>query len=178
MQAWDLVLRLGLYLVGAMALIAAVDYFYQRRRFEISLRMTKQEVKDELKQDEGDPQQKARMRQIARERMKRKMLQSVPKATVVITNPTHYAVALRYNPGDPAPVVVAKGAGVFALKIRDLARTHGVPIVERPALARGIYAAVKEGQPIPAVLFRAVAEVLAFIFRLRGVGPQPNPQAE
>lgn len=175
--AWDLVLRLGLYLVGAMALIAAVDYFYQRRRFEVGLRMTKQEVKDELKQEEGDPQLKARIRQLARERMKRRMLQSVPKATVVITNPTHYAVALRYDAGDPAPVVVAKGAGVFARRIRELARKHGVPLVERPVLARGLYAGVKEGQPIPGVLFHAVAEVLAFIYRLRGVGPTPNPPA-
>lgn len=174
---WDLAMRLALYLVGAMAVVAAIDYFYQRRRFEIGLRMTKQEVKDELKQEEGDPQLKARMRQLARERMKRKMLTEVPKATVVITNPTHYAVALRYDAGDPAPVVVAKGAGEFALKIRELARKHAVPLVERPELARGLYAAAKEGRPIPAVLFRAVAEVLAFIYRLRGVGPQPNPMA-
>jgi flagellar biosynthetic protein FlhB len=169
--SWNLVLRLGLYLVGAMALIAAIDYLYQRRRFENSLKMTKQEVKDELKQEEGDPQLKARIRQIARERMKRKMLREVPKATVVITNPTHYAVALRYTAGDPAPVLVAKGAGVLAERIRDLARKNGIPLVERPVLARGIYATVKEGQPIPTVLFRAVAEVLAFIFRLRGNGP-------
>lgn len=175
--AWEVVLRLGLYLVGAMALIAAVDYFYQRRRFENSLKMTKQEVKDELKQEEGDPQLKARMRQTARERMKRKMLREVPKATVVVTNPTHYAVALRYDAGDAAPILVAKGAGAFAQKMRELARTHGVPLVERPVLARGLYATVKEGQPIPAVLFRAVAEVLAFIYRLRGIGPQANSSA-
>ncbi len=175
--AWEIVLRLGLYLVGAMALIAAVDYLYQRRRFETSLKMTKQEVKDELKQEEGDPQLKARMRQIARERMKRKMLREVPKATVVITNPTHYAVALRYDSGDAAPVVVAKGAGVYAQKIRELARKYGVPLVERPVLARGLYATVKEGAAVPAVLFRAVAEVLAFIYRLREIGPQPNSSA-
>lgn len=171
-SAWEVVLRLGLYLIGAMALIAAVDYFYQRRRFENSLKMTKQEVKDELKQEEGDPQLKARMRQTARERMKRKMLREVPKATVVITNPTHYAVALRYDNGDAAPILVAKGAGAFAEKIRDLARKNGVPLIERPVLARGLYATVKEGQPIPAALFRAVAEVLAFIYRLREIPPQ------
>lgn len=173
--AWEVVLRLALYLVGATVFIAAIDYLYQRFRFERGLKMTKQEVKDELKQEEGDPHLKARMRQMARERMKRRMLTAVPKATVVITNPTHYAVALRYETNDAAPVVVAKGAGAFAAKIRELARTHNVPLVERPVLARGIYATVKEGQPIPAVLFRAVAEVLAFIYRLRGVGPQPNP---
>jgi flagellar biosynthetic protein FlhB len=173
--AWALAMRLALYLAGATAFIAAIDYFYQRRRFEVGLRMTKQEVKDELKQEEGDPQLKARMRQLARERMKRKMLQSVPKATVVITNPTHYAVALRYTAGDQAPVVVAKGAGAFAAKIRELARKHAVPLVERPVLARALYAGVKDGQPIPAGLFQAVAEVLAFIYRLRGVGPGANP---
>lgn len=175
--AWDVVLRLALYLVGATAFIAAIDYLYQRRRFEQGLKMTKQEVKDEHKQEEGDPQLKARMRQLARERMKRKMLTAVPKATVVITNPTHYAVALRYDAGDPAPVVVAKGAGAFAQKIRELARKHAIPLVERPVLARGIYATVKEGQAIPAALFQAVAEVLAFIYRLRGIGPQANPDA-
>lgn len=172
--AWEVVLRLALYLVGATVFIAAIDYFYQRFRFEQGLKMTKQEVKDELKHEEGDPMLKAKMRQIARERMKRKMLTAVPQATVVITNPTHYAVALRYNEGDAAPLVVAKGAGAFAAKIRDLARQHNVPLIERPVLARGIYATVKEGQPIPSALFLAVAEVLAFIYRLRGVGPQPN----
>lgn len=172
--AWEVVMRLALYLVGATAFIAAIDYLYQRYRFEQGLKMTKQEVKDELKHEEGDPMLKAKMRQIARERMKRKMLKAVPQATVVITNPTHYAVALRYDEGDAAPVLVAKGAGAFAAKIRELARQHGVPLVERPVLARGIYATVKEGRAIPAALFRAVAEVLAFIYRLRGVGPQPN----
>lgn len=173
--AWALALRLALYLVGATAFIAAIDYFYQRRRFEVGLRMTKQELKDELKQEEGDPQLKHRMRQLARERMKKKMLTAVPKATVVITNPTHYAVALRYTAGDAAPVVVAKGAGAFAAKIRELARTHSVPLIERPVLARALYAGVKDGQPIPAGLFQAVAEVLAFIYRLRGIGPGANP---
>jgi flagellar biosynthesis protein FlhB len=168
--AWSLAVRLGLYLSAATALVAAFDYFYQRRRFEVGLRMTKQEVKDEMKQEEGDPQLKHRMRQLARERMKKRMMQEVPKATVVITNPTHYAVALRYAAGDVAPVVVAKGAGVLAERIRQLAREHSVPLVERPPLARALYAGVKDGQPVPGVLFQAVAEVLAFIFRLRGAG--------
>ena len=170
-SAWAVITRLALYLAAATALVAAVDYIHQRRRFEAGLRMTKQEVKDELKQEEGDPQLKARMRQLARERMMRKMLTEVPKATVVITNPTHYAVALRYDTlTDETPVVVARGAGAFALKVIALARDSGVPVVERPALARAIYAGVKEGRPIPGNLFRAVAEVIAFVYRLRGIG--------
>lgn len=171
--AWAVAMRLALYLTAATAAVAALDYLYQRRRFETSLMMTKQEVKEELKQEEGDPQLKHRMRQIARERSRRKMLAEVPKSTVVITNPTHYAVALRYTPGtDAAPVLVAKGSGASALKIAELARKNGVPVVERPLLARGIYAAVKEGMPIPNALFRTVAEVIAFVYRLKGIGPQ------
>lgn len=170
-SAWAVITRLALYLAAATALVAAADYIYQRRRFEVGLRMTKQEVKDELKQEEGDPQLKARMRALARERIMRKMLTEVPKATVVITNPTHYAVALRYNtPTDEAPVVVARAAGAYALRVIALARDSGVPVVERPTLARAIYAGVKEGRPIPGTLFRAVAEVIAFVYRLRGIG--------
>ena len=132
--------------------------------------MTKQEIKDEQKQEEGDPQIKARIRQIARERAKRKMLSEVPKATVILTNPTHYAVALRYAPGrDETPVVVAKGAGVFAQAIAKRARETNVPVIERPELARSLYSSVKEGRAIPGPLFRAVAEVIAFVYRLRGI---------
>jgi flagellar biosynthetic protein FlhB len=174
-SAWAVALRLALYLSAGTAVIAALDYVYQRRRFEVSLRMTKQEVKEELKQDEGDPHLKARIRQIARERSRRKMMAEVPKATVVLTNPTHYAVALRYRQGtDAAPVLVAKGAGPVALRIAKLARDRGVPVLERPPLARAIYAGVKEGKPIPDALFRAAAEVIAFVFKLRGIGPHPN----
>lgn len=171
--AWSLVLRLGTYQAGAIAAVGLIDYIYQRRRFETSLRMTKQEVKDEQKQEDGDPQYKVRMRQIARERARRKMLAEVPKAAVVVTNPSHYAVALRYDQGrDAAPVLVAKGAGVLARRIREIAADNRVPVVERPEVARAIYATVKEGQAIPPNLFRAAAEVIAFVLRLRGVsGP-------
>ncbi len=169
---WAVVMRLALYLTGAVAAVAVLDYFYQRYKFEQSLRMTKEEVKRELKEEEGDPMIKARLRQIARERTKRKMLSEVPKATVVVTNPTHYAVALRYDPNrDAAPVVVAKGAGAFAKRIAELARQSGVAVLERPPLARALHAGVKEGQPIPGPLFRAVAEVLAFVYKLRGTSP-------
>jgi flagellar biosynthetic protein FlhB len=174
--AWTVVIRLALFLSGAVALVAILDYFYQRYRFEQSIRMTKEEVKRELKEEDGDPQIKARLRQLARERVRRKMLSAVPKATVVVTNPMHYAVALRYDaPRDTAPVLVAKGAGVFARRIAELARQSGVPVLERPPLARALYSGVKEGQPIPGVLFRAVAEVLAFVFRVRGVSPGAAP---
>lgn len=167
---WGVTLRLALYLSAAVAGVAVLDYLYQRRKFEQSLRMTKQELKDELKQEEGDPQIKARIRQIARDRTRRRMLAEVPKATVVVTNPTHYAVALRYDAGrDAAPVVVAKAIGPLARRIAAVARERAVPVVERPALARALYG-VREGRPIPGPLFRAVAEVLAFVYRLRGGG--------
>lgn len=166
---WAIVMRLALYLTGAVALVAVLDYLYQRYKFEQSLRMTKEELKRELKEEDGDPQIKARMRQLARERSKRKMLSEVPKATVVVTNPTHYAVALRYDAArDEAPVVVARGAGAFAKRIVAEARKGGVVVVERPALARAIYGGVKEGKAIPGPLFKAVAEVLAFVYKLRG----------
>lgn len=173
-SAWSLVTRLTIYLAAAAVVISFIDYFYQRRRFENQLRMTKQEVKEELKESDGNPEVKGRMRQMARERAKRKMLKEVPKATVVITNPTHYAVALRYDgTKDAAPVLVAKGAGAFAKRIMQLARENGVPVLERPPLARALYKSVKEGQPIPALLFRAVAELIALVYRLRGVGVRP-----
>lgn len=167
---WSIVMKLALYLTGAVALVAVLDYVYQRYKFEQSLRMTKEELKRELKEEDGDPQIKARMRQLARERSRRKMLNEVPKATVVVTNPTHYAVALRYDATrDEAPVVVARGAGAFAKRIVAEARKNRVVVVERPALARAIYGSVKEGKAIPGPLFKAVAEVLAFVYKLRAM---------
>ncbi len=171
LAAWALVIRLATYLSAAVALVAVLDYLHQRRQFEQSLKMSKQDLKDELKQEEGDPQLKARIRQIGRDRLRQKMLKAVPTATVVVTNPTHYAVALRYDAErDAAPVVVARGAGAFAKRVMKLARDRGIPVVERPVLARALYG-LKEGQAIPGPLFRAVAEVLAFVYRLRGGGP-------
>ncbi len=176
-SAWFVALRLAVWLTAAVALVAVLDYVYQRRRFEQSIRMTKQELKEEMKQDEGDPLIKNRIRQLQRERAQRKMLSEVPKATVVITNPTHYAVALRYNAErDAAPVVVAKATGPLARRIAELARGASVPVLERPTVARAIYATVKEGQPIPQALFRAVAEVLAFVYQLPRFGGTPPGQ--
>jgi len=169
--AWVLIIRLGLYLTAAVAMVAALDYVYQRRRFEKGLMMTKDELKRELKQDDGDPMVKHRMRQMARERMRRqKMLAEVPTATVVITNPTEYAVALRYVAGrDAAPVVVARGKGALAAMVVAAARKSEVPVLERPPLARALYAGVREGQAVPPELFTAVAEVIAFLYKLKGI---------
>lgn len=175
-SGWAIVLRLATYLSAAVALVSIIDYIYQRYRFEQSLKMTKQELKEELKREEGDPQIKGRIRQLQRDRARRRMLAEVPKATVVVTNPLHYAVALRYEaPRDTAPVVVAKATGALARRVSDLARRHSIPVLERPPLARALYAGVREGQSIPGQLFRAVAEVLAFVYRVRGFGPDRMP---
>ncbi len=152
----------------ALIALAAVDYLVQRWQFMRGQRMTKQEVKDEHKLLEGSPQIKSRIRRIQRDLVRSRMLKAVPQATVVITNPTHFAVALEYNRTTlPAPRVVAKGAGHIALRIREIAREHGVPIVENPPLARALYKDAEIGDLIPGALFEAVAEVLAYLIRLR-----------
>jgi flagellar biosynthetic protein FlhB len=168
-QGWALTARLFLGMAAAVAVLGALDYAYQRYQFEQSLRMTKQEVKDELKREEGDPLIKARVRKIQREMARKRMMAAVPRATVVLTNPTHVAVVLLYERNImPAPKVVAKGAGHLAERIKLEARRYGIPILERPALARAVYRAVRLDQEIPKVLFQAVAEVLAYLYRLRG----------
>lgn len=157
-----------LWKIGAIyMLIGAGDFFYQRYKFRDDLKMTKQEVKEESKQSEGDAEVKQRIRQLARQRLKRIMLQNVKKADVVITNPTHYAVALEYKPGMGAPKVLAKGVDFLALKIREIATESDVPIVENPPLARALYSAVEVDAEIPETLFKAVAQVLAYIYRQR-----------
>jgi flagellar biosynthetic protein FlhB len=169
-RGWDLTLRLALAVAAALFLLGAVDYGFQRFRFERALRMTRQEVKEELKREEGDPAVRARVRKMQREMARRRMMAAVPKATVVVTNPTHVAVALRYERGvTAAPRVVAKGEGFVAEKIMELARRHGIPLVQRPPLARALFKAVAVGQEIPRTLFYVVAEVLAYVYRMRGV---------
>lgn len=151
-----------------LLLLAAGDYAFQWWSYEKSLRMTKEEVKEEYRQQEGDQAVKARIRSIQREKARRRIIQEVPKADVVITNPTHFAVALRYERGSAdAPRVLVKGADLMALRIREIATESGVPIVERPPLARALYNEVEEGHEIPYELFQAVAEVLAYVYRLR-----------
>jgi len=151
-----------------MLILGVLDYSFQRFDWKRQLKMTKQEVKDEYKQIEGDPHVKGRIRQLQREAAMRRMMKEVPKADVVITNPTQYAVALKYDRvRDAAPRVVAKGRGKIAERIRELARLHGVPILERPVLARELYKSVKVDHLIPAGLYQAVAEILAYVYRMK-----------
>jgi len=155
-------------LVLSRVAIASFDYFYQRWHHEQQLMMTKQEVKDETKQTEGDPQLKARIRQIQREMSNARMMQEVPKADAVIVNPTHFSVAILYDRDVmTAPEVIAKGADHLALRMRTVARENNVPILERPELARDLYANVEIGDDIPERFYKAIAEILAFVYRLR-----------
>ena len=152
----------------ALLVIAAIDVFFQKWKHTQDLKMTKQEVKQERKDTDGSPEVKSRVRQIQMAMSKRRMLQEVPKANVVLVNPTHVAVALRYDAKTmEAPVMVAKGADHVAEKIREIAQAYGVPIVRRPELARTIFSTLKIGDSIPQTLYAAVAEVLAMIYRLR-----------
>jgi len=158
---------LGRMAIGILA-IAGIDLLYQRRKYRKDLRMTRQEVKEERKQHELSPELRGRIRTTQMEMVRKRMLQDVPTADVIVANPTHVAVALRYDTKTmQAPQVVAKGGDLVCEKIKEIARTHGVPIVHRPELARAIFGAVEVGQPIPEVLFVAVAEVLAMIYRLK-----------
>jgi flagellar biosynthetic protein FlhB len=145
----------------------AIDLFRQRKRFQSDLKMTKQEVRDESRQNEGNPEIKMKIRRLRRELLRRRMMAEVPTATAVIVNPTHFAVALRYDlHGASAPRVVAKGKNFLALRIREKAISHQVPVIENPPLAQALYKHVEVGQEIPSDLYRAVAEVLAYVFRL------------
>lgn len=167
-----LALKVGSAVAGAIAVLAVLDYCYQRYEWERSLRMSKQEIKEEHKSTEGDPLIKSRVRTVQRELTKKRMMAAVKTADVVITNPTHLAVALKYDTATmSAPLVVAKGAGLIAERIRELARHHGVPVVENKFVARTIFQLVDIGKEIPADLYRAVAEILAFVYRARGVAP-------
>lgn len=164
--SFDLSLRMALVVVA----LAVADFIFQRRDMTRQLRMSLQEVKDEAKQTDGDPFMKGQM---ARQRQKllSRVMQSVPKADVVLVNPTHYAVALKYDPASShAPVVLAKGMNLVALKMREVAKEHGVPVIQNPPLCRAVYKATRMGQEIPIDLYEAVAEVLAFVYRLRSRG--------
>jgi flagellar biosynthetic protein FlhB len=157
---------------------SGVDYLLQRQTYEKSLRMTKQEVKMEAKDSEGSPQIKGRIRRLRREILRRSLNKDVQRATAVITNPTHYAVALEYRPATmAAPVVVTKGRNLIALKIKELARWHEIPIVENPLLAQALYKAADVGQMIPPKLYAAVAEILAFLYRAQTRMQSPSGPA-
>jgi flagellar biosynthesis protein FlhB len=155
-------------LAAATFLIALIDVPYQLWDHKKKLKMTRQEVREEAKESDGRPEVKSRIRQLQRELSRRRMMDEVPKADLVVTNPTHYAVALRYEPlKSGAPRVVAKGADLMAVQIRITAKAHGVSVIEAPALARAIYHGVKLGQQIPASLYLAVAQLLAYVYQLR-----------
>jgi flagellar biosynthetic protein FlhB len=157
----------------ALAVLALLDYGFRRWQWEREKRMSKQEVKEEFKRHEGDPTVRQRIRQKQREMAMKRMMAEVPGADVVITNPAHLAVALRYAVDrDAAPVVVAKGLRLLAERIKDLARAHGIPIITNPPLARSIYDGVEVGREIPEDLYRAVAEILAYVYRLKGRVPR------
>ena len=161
--------KIALYVCLATVIMAALDFIYQRWQHEENLKMTKQEVKDEHKQAEGDPKVKGRIRSLQREVAMRRMMESVPEADVVITNPTHLAIALRFDSENMiAPRVIAKGADHIAERIRKIAGEHDVPLVENKPLAQALYRMVEIGDYIPAELYRAVAEVLAYVYRLKG----------
>ena len=165
----QLVIDLGIRIAVVYILIAAGDYIYQKVKFSRDMRMTKQEVKDEYKQQEGDPQVKGKIRQRMQEASRRRMMQSLPQADVVITNPTHYAVAIRYDAAvADAPIVLAKGEDYLARRIKELAKEYDIEIVENKPLARMLYANVDVGQAVPPELYQAVAEVLAFVYHIKG----------
>jgi flagellar biosynthetic protein FlhB len=172
----DMVLGVFLALVLSMGVLAAIDVPYQRFTWRAKLKMTKQELRDEAKESDGNPEVKARMRHAAREMANRRMMDAVPTADVVITNPTHYAVALKYEAGAMrAPKVVAKGVDEMALRIRDLARQNKVTLVEAPPLARALYRQCKVDEEIPVKLYAAVAQVLTYIFQLKKWHPARGP---
>ena len=163
-----LTFQVGIRTALVMMLLAALDYMFQRHEHEKSIRMTKEEVKEERKRTEGDPQIKSRVRSVQREMARRRMMSAVPGADVVITNPVHLAVALKYDPQTMnAPTVVAKGKRLIAEQIKRIAQEARVPVVENKPLAQAIYSAVEIGMAIPETLYRAVAEVLAYVFRMK-----------
>lgn len=163
----DVTFRLLIGIGLAMTVLACGDYFFQRWDLEKKMMMTKQEVKEEHKQREGDPMIKARIRKIQRDVANRRMMEKVPTADVIVTNPTHIAVALKYDANLPAPQLIAKGGDLVAEKIKALAREHNIPVVENKPLARTIFKTMKLGQVIPRELFVAVAEVLSYVYKLK-----------
>ncbi len=164
----SIVIDAGLKISLVYLIVGIADWFYQKHKFKEDMKMTKQEVKDEYKNTEGNPEIKGRQRSRMREASQRRMMQSLPSADVVITNPTHYAVAIKYDASQySAPVVVAKGEDYLAMKIREAAKEHQIEIVENKPLARMLYANVDVGEEVPPELYQAVAEVLAFVYSLR-----------
>ena len=167
-EVFEVVSRIALRASLALGGLAAVDYLMNRHRVEQQLMMSREEIKEEMKQQEGDPRVKARLRARARERIKKALVKQVKKADVIVTNPTHVSVALRYRPAEGAPIVTAKGYDEIALHIREIAKEHKIHVIRSPPLARSLASRVRVGRTIPVDLYAAVAEVLAFVYKLRG----------
>lgn len=163
----SLTLKLMGAVVAMLAAVAIADYFFQYRQWFERQKMSLQEMKEEFKQSEGDPHIKGKIRQLRQQRMKKRMMAAVPKASVIITNPTHYSIALSYERGMPAPICVAKGVDAVALKIREVAGKHDIPIVENVPLARALYATVEIDQEIPVEHYHAVAEIIGYVMGLK-----------
>jgi len=164
---FKITLKLMGTVIAMLAVIAAADYLFQYRQWYDKQKMSLRELKEEFKQSEGDPTIKGKLKQLRQARMRKRMMTAVPKASVIITNPTHFAVALQYDRGMAAPICVAKGVDALALKIREIAAEHRIPIVENPPLARALHATVQIDQVIPPEHYKAVAEVIGYVMRLR-----------
>lgn len=185
-QALGLLGQAALWFGSILALIGGLDALYQKYDHTKKLRMSRQEIKDEMKESEGSPEMKGRIRQVQMAQARRRMMEELPKADVVVVNPTHFAVALRYDDGRMgAPRVIAKGVDVLAQQIRLVAGSHRIPLVEAPPLARALYASTKLGQEIPAALYVAVAQVLVYVYQLKQAAAQgeappavPNPEVD
>jgi flagellar biosynthesis protein FlhB len=161
--------------VAVLAVVATADYFFQYLQWYERQRMSLQEIKEEFRQTEGDPTIKGKLRQLRTTRMRKRIMAAVPKASVVITNPTHFAIALKYERGMNAPVCVAKGVDLIARKIREIAEEHRIPVVENPPLARALHATVEIDQEIPQEHYRAVAEIIGYIMRVRRMAAERRP---
>lgn len=172
----ELIVALLIAVVAVFVVIAVIDLVFQRQQHHKQMRMTRQELKDEFKQSEGDPTARQRLRQVRQDRARARMIQAVPDADVVVTNPTHFAIALKYQPeAMGAPRVIAKGADVIAQKIREVAEEHGIAIVENPPLARALYASVDLDDEVPPEHYQAVAEVISYVWNIEGRGmPREN----
>ncbi|POF28213.1 flagellar biosynthesis protein FlhB [Roseibium marinum] len=166
-EARVLILQVLAAILAVMTVVAGADFVYQRNKWFNKQKMSLREVKDEYKQTEGDPLVKGKIRQLRMERSRKRMMASVPLATVVVTNPTHYAVALKYEDGMGAPLCLAKGTDAVALRIREVAKENEIPVIENPPLARALYATVDIDQDVPEEHYKAVAEVIGFVFRMR-----------